>query len=246
MEYVSRVAWSLHILAIAFCAVGVVGCAKRPEMAPKASADAGPADSAGGVVELIARGDDMGFCHAANVACIRAYRQGILRTVEIQTCCPWFPEAAQMLRAVRHIPQVSHLSAHMGTPTCTPELRQVVERLSAEFKLPMNAEGVTGGVGVGGVAADKKEAALAAKLDELPPGRHLLVCHPALETDESRAIRGFGPHDANLRMGVHRGIVARVLIGKRIGEIIRRRGIRLMSYADTYARLPERAGTGPR
>jgi predicted glycoside hydrolase/deacetylase ChbG (UPF0249 family) len=46
---------------------------------------------------LIIRGDDIGSSHAANVACIRSYREGIMKTVELMVPCPWFPEAVKML-----------------------------------------------------------------------------------------------------------------------------------------------------
>ncbi|MHC4695008.1 MAG: ChbG/HpnK family deacetylase, partial [Planctomycetota bacterium] len=36
-----------------------------------------------GEIRLIVRGDDIGSCHAANVACIQSYRQGIMRAVEV-------------------------------------------------------------------------------------------------------------------------------------------------------------------
>lgn len=48
-------------------------------------------------VRLIVRGDDIGSCHAANVACIRAYKQGIVTSVELMVPCAWFPEAVKML-----------------------------------------------------------------------------------------------------------------------------------------------------
>jgi predicted glycoside hydrolase/deacetylase ChbG (UPF0249 family) len=48
-------------------------------------------------VRLIVRGDDMGSCHAANVACIKACKEGIVRSVELMVPCPWFPEAVKML-----------------------------------------------------------------------------------------------------------------------------------------------------
>lgn len=51
-----------------------------------------------GDIRLIVRGDDMGCCHAANVACIKSYREGIMQTVEVMVPCPWFEEAAKMLR----------------------------------------------------------------------------------------------------------------------------------------------------
>ena len=49
-------------------------------------------------IRLIVRGDDMGFCHAANVACIQSYRDGIMRSVEVMVPCPWFNEAVEMLK----------------------------------------------------------------------------------------------------------------------------------------------------
>lgn len=48
-------------------------------------------------VRLIVRGDDIGSCHAANVACIRSYKEGIMTSVELMVPCSWFPEAVKML-----------------------------------------------------------------------------------------------------------------------------------------------------
>lgn len=48
-------------------------------------------------VSLIVRGDDIGSCHAANVACIRSYKEGIVTSVELMVTCSWFPEAVKML-----------------------------------------------------------------------------------------------------------------------------------------------------
>lgn len=48
-------------------------------------------------VRLIVRGDDIGSCHAANVACIQSYTEGIMTTVELMVPCPWFPEAVKLL-----------------------------------------------------------------------------------------------------------------------------------------------------
>ena len=48
-------------------------------------------------IRLIVRGDDIGSSHAANVACIESYRDGIMRSVEVMVPCPWFAEAVEML-----------------------------------------------------------------------------------------------------------------------------------------------------
>ncbi|MFH1196427.1 MAG: ChbG/HpnK family deacetylase [bacterium] len=48
-------------------------------------------------IKLIVRGDDMGFCHATNEACIKAYQEGILTSTEVLVNGPWFLDAAEML-----------------------------------------------------------------------------------------------------------------------------------------------------
>ena len=48
---------------------------------------------------LLVRADDIGFSHAANLACIDVFNQGICRSVELMAPCPWFPEAVKLLQA---------------------------------------------------------------------------------------------------------------------------------------------------
>lgn len=47
---------------------------------------------------LIIRADDMGSFHAANVACMEAYKNGVETSIEVMVVTPWFPEAVRMLR----------------------------------------------------------------------------------------------------------------------------------------------------
>ena len=49
-------------------------------------------------IYLIIRGDDIGSSHAANLACIDSYKNGVMRSVELMPVTPWFPEAVRMLR----------------------------------------------------------------------------------------------------------------------------------------------------
>ncbi len=51
-----------------------------------------------GQIRLIVRGDDMGFSHEVNIACIKAYQQGMLTAVEVMVPCDSFGEAVQMLK----------------------------------------------------------------------------------------------------------------------------------------------------
>lgn len=56
----------------------------------------GPTDKKGDV-KLLIRGDDIGSSHSANIACIKSYTDGIMKTVEVMVPCGWFPEAVEML-----------------------------------------------------------------------------------------------------------------------------------------------------
>ena len=251
-------------------------------------------------INLIVRADDIGFCHSANAACIDAYRNGIVRSVEIMVPCPWYPEAVDMLRenpgldvgvhltlncewqhykwgpvtdaktlvdensyfysradqlyaqnvdfdeleqelrtqietALRHIPQISHLSFHMGTSVGKPGYKRIVEKLSAEFNLPMYPENLTGSFESWAIPADEKETFLVNKLKSLTPGTWMFVCHPAYNTAETKAIRGENTdYDADINMAVHRGIMTQLLQSKRVQRVIEKKNIRLIGYADTY------------
>jgi len=82
-----------------------------------------------GKIRLIVRGDDMGCSHAVNVGCIKSYREGIVRTVEVMVACPWFEEAVTMLRENPgldvgvHLTLTSEWDNYKWRPlTCAPSL----------------------------------------------------------------------------------------------------------------------------
>jgi chitin disaccharide deacetylase len=47
---------------------------------------------------LIVRGDDMGYTHSGNMALIKAYEEGIEKSIEVIVPSPWFPEAVKLLK----------------------------------------------------------------------------------------------------------------------------------------------------
>jgi predicted glycoside hydrolase/deacetylase ChbG (UPF0249 family) len=259
-------------------------------------------------IRLIVRADDIGSSHAANVACIECYREGIARSVEVMVSAPWFNEAVTMLRenpgydvgvhltltsewgnikwgplteapslvdghghffpmtsqragfppntgflqakpkldeverelraqielALEKISNVTHLSCHMGTASSTPELRALVEKLAAEYRLPLGAEGAgrAGRFGGKDVSSGQKTENLVQILENLKPGLWLIVEHPGMDTPEMQAIghRGY-ENVAEDRQGVTDAFTS-----PRVKEVIRRRGIRLISYGDLHAR----------
>ncbi len=257
-----------------------------------------------GEIRLLVRADDIGSSHAANLACIKSYREGIARSVEIMVSAPWFNEAVKMLKetpgydvgvhltltsewenckwgpithapslvdeqghffpmtrqrsdfppntgfldakpkleevekelraqielAVKNIPQVSHLTSHMGTPTSTPELKALVQRLAKEYKLPVQFPGAKGIGGFGGSEADAKErvAALIKLIEGLKPGTWILVEHPGLDTPEMRAMG----HKGYWNVAAHRDAVTKAFTSPKVKKIIKKRKIKLISYRD--------------
>ncbi|MHB9048818.1 MAG: polysaccharide deacetylase family protein [Pirellulales bacterium] len=138
---------------------------------------------------------------------------------------------AQIELAIADIPQVSHLSNHMGTATATPEMRALVERLSREYKLPLEAPAARNAGGLGAVPAGK-EPAMVKVLERLTPGDWVLVEHPGQDTDEMRALGHVGYEGvAADRAGVTRAFTSAA--GK---AVIARRGIQLISYAEFQKR----------
>lgn len=255
-------------------------------------------------IRLIVRGDDIGSSHTANVACIRCFRDGIVRSVEVMVPAPWFNEAAKMLRenpkldvgvhltltsewenckwgpmtgspsladdrghffpmtsqrkdfpphtgflqanpkleeverelraqiegALDTLPNVTHLSCHMGTASSTPDLSALVNRLAEEYKLPVGVAGARspGRFSSPDMTPDEKVEKLVTLLENLQAGLWLIVEHPGLDTPEMRAIG----HKGYENVAADRAGVTAAFTSEKVKEVIRRRGIQLVSYGD--------------
>ncbi|MFB3788916.1 MAG: ChbG/HpnK family deacetylase [bacterium] len=268
------------------------------------AAQSAPAAEPDGTIRLVIRGDDMGSSHTANVACIQAFKEGIMRTVEVMVPAPWFPEAVKMLRenpgldvgvhwtltsewelmkwgpltqspslanrlghflpmtsqrpdfppgtgflqspyqveeveaelraqierAKELIPNISHLTAHMGLPSAAPNLRSLASRLSQEYQLPLELPGAkpAGGFGGSDTTPGQKESALVKILENLRPGLWLFVDHPGLDTPEMQSLG----HTGYWNVAADRDGVTRAFTSPKVREVIQKRAIRLMSYAE--------------
>ena len=74
--------------------------------------------SAQNEVRLLVQADDIGSFHAANIACIDAYKNGISYSTEVMVCCSWFPEAARMLNENPGLDVGVHLMITSEWVTC--------------------------------------------------------------------------------------------------------------------------------
>jgi len=139
---------------------------------------------------------------------------------------------AQIETALGKIKNVSHLSAHMGAATCRPDLAAIVKKLAKEYNLDVDLKALgvkrAGGMGKGTDSGAKREAALAETLEKLQPGLWLLVEHPGLDTPEMQAMG----HEGYSNVGADRNGVTYAFTSKKVKEVIKRRGIKLLSYGD--------------
>jgi hypothetical protein len=252
-------------------------------------------DKGAGEIRLLVRGDEMGVAHAGNEACIKSYREGIVRSVEVMAPGQWFLEAAKMCNenpgldvgvhltltsewevckwrpvthggslvdgngylhpttkgfldgkpkleeveaelrgqielARKHIKNVSHLSLHMGTPTATPELRKIAEKLAGEYGLILETVPTAQRPpGFGGAKTpEEKEAKLVEIVQNLGPGLWLFVEHPGFDVPE---MQGMG-HKGYEFVAADREGVTRAFTSEKVKQVIERRGIKLVSYAE--------------
>ena len=148
---------------------------------------------------------------------------------------PRLDEVERELRAQiellrKHLPRVSHVSAHMGAAMATPELRELTRRLAAEYGLGFGDGGqaLKSVGGFPGKTPEEREAALVRAIEGLGPGRWLLVEHPAQATDETRALG----HKGYENVGEDRAGVLYAFLSPRVKAAIEKKGVRLLSYRD--------------
>lgn len=259
-------------------------------------------------IRLLVRADDIGSFHAANVACIESYQNGIARSVELMVPCAWYPEAvlllnenpgldvgihlvltsewsnvkwrpltdcpslvdssgyffpmvwkndnfpsgsslseanysiqeveaelrAQIELALQQVPQISHLSCHMGFSRLDPGLHILYEQLAAEYELLTEDTGFDWFRGWGSdVKPENRIEAFCENLEQLKPGDYFFLDHPAKDDGEMQTVG----HKGYENVAVDREWVTRVFTSEKVTEIIRRKNIKLISYADLATNL---------
>ncbi len=139
---------------------------------------------------------------------------------------------AQIEMALKKIPRISHISAHMGCTNLNDSVSVMVKRLTKEYNLDIDpAEyGVTS-IGYNGPhkTLQEKTDSFIKMLDSLEPGKtYLFVDHPGLDSPELRSIHHIGYED----VAVDRQGVTSLWTDPKIKELIKKKGIQLISYKD--------------
>ncbi|MEP7108003.1 MAG: polysaccharide deacetylase family protein [Ferruginibacter sp.] len=139
---------------------------------------------------------------------------------------------AQITLAIRKIPRISHISAHMGCADIDKDVKALVKKLVQEYNIDIDPKelGVqsTGYKGPSGTVEEKLKSFLN-MLDSFKPGEtYLFVDHPALDGPEMRAIYHIGYEN----VAADRQGVTDVWTNPLVMEAIRKKNIQLISYAD--------------
>jgi predicted glycoside hydrolase/deacetylase ChbG (UPF0249 family) len=139
---------------------------------------------------------------------------------------------AQIEIAVREIPQVSHISGHMGCVNISEETKAVAKKLAAEYNIDIDLSDY-GAEGVGYKGArqtgEEKINSFISMLETLQPGKtYLFVDHPGFDNAELQAVFHTGYEDvAKDRQGV-----TDLFTSKKVMSAIKTKGISIISYKD--------------
>ena len=150
---------------------------------------------------------------------------------------------AQIELALKHIPQVTHLTGHMGSCRFSPEVAAIVEKLSEEYGLPSMDSPYSKerysfeGVGYSGPhgTLEEKKASFIKMLDKLEKGkRYVFLDHPAYNDSEMAEVWHIGYETvAEDRQGV-----TDLLKSPEVKKAIEEKGIRLIDYNYLTKQLP--------
>jgi chitin disaccharide deacetylase len=139
---------------------------------------------------------------------------------------------AQIEMALRYIPRVSHLSAHMGCTSLSPEVKALTKKLAREYHIPVDPgwddKGFVGYDGPSKTSEEKIQSFIN-MLNKLQPGNtYIFLDHPGIDNDELKAVYHIGYENvATDRQGV-----TDLFTNEKVKSLIKEKGIRLIAYRD--------------
>lgn len=139
---------------------------------------------------------------------------------------------AQIALAQKKLPQISHITAHMGCYEMTEEVSSLAKELAKEYKIDIypvdyQVSKVTY-LGPKGTSEEKVQSIIRMLESLKPRETYFFVDHPALDTPELRAIH----HPGYFDVAIDRQGVTDAWTDQRVKEAIRKLGIQLISYKD--------------
>ena len=145
---------------------------------------------------------------------------------------------AQVDRALRSGLRIDYVDHHMGTAASTPELRAIVERIAAKYKLGISPYFGEADIDLFAVPPDKKTDSLTAQMRSLDAKRPTVaVIHVAEDTPDMRALFDMNYAPMNTPAGepltwVHRKAELEMLLSPEFTRALRETGTKLITYND--------------
>ncbi len=159
---------------------------------------------------------------------------------------------AQIERVIKDLPQVTHISSHMGCTFFTPELNDMITRLADEYNLASmdkphakdnGYEFISYADGAYGMMPGKhktygeKEASFINMLRNLKPGRkYMFIDHPAYDDEEMASVFHVGYED----VAADRQGVTDIYKSERVKKAIRDNNVELITVNDLTRSLPRK------
>ncbi|NIJ53883.1 polysaccharide deacetylase family protein [Dyadobacter arcticus] len=139
---------------------------------------------------------------------------------------------AQIEMALKKIPQISHVSSHMGCTGLHPDVLALTKRLAKEYKIPIDPEPADlkyASYDGPKKTPEEKINSFISMLGKLESGKtYLFVDHPGLNDAELKAISHIGYEDvASDRQGV-----TDLFTSKKVKDAVKEEGIVLIGYKD--------------
>lgn len=150
---------------------------------------------------------------------------------------------AQIEMALRNIPQISHISGHMGSLSFAPEVEQLMQRLADEYNLPLvDHRGAREKYALNGTwyagpkkTSAEKEESFIKMLRSLEAGKtYMFLDHPALDNEEMQTVGHIGYED----VAIDRQGVTDMFTSEKVKQVIKECNIELISYNDLIKSLP--------
>ena len=139
---------------------------------------------------------------------------------------------AQIEMALKKIPQISHISGHMGCSNLSYEVRAMTKRIAREYKLDIDLDALgVRRMSYNGpkTSSQEKIQSFINGLKNLDPGQtYLFVDHPGLNDEELRSIHHIGYE----QVAIDRQGVTDLFTSPQVLAFIKQNGIKLISYSD--------------
>jgi hypothetical protein len=141
---------------------------------------------------------------------------------------------AQIELARRMVPRVSYISGHMGCTNVTPEVQAMTTRIAREYGLRSGRTAGAQNFNAGYANTDSTEvrvAKIVKRLEEIGPGTYIMLDHCAMNTPEIQAMG----HPGYEHVAADRWSVVESWTHPKVMEVVKRRGVRLVTYAEAEA-----------